>query len=298
MHDHWKVEGLRGEWWLSARLPVNWKLAEEAFMEAYHVLQTHPQFIPRGGSGDKKLKFVTGSSASRAAQRNASGTVDSKAFIEMQIQYMRIVSEGMAGMTHEKDVKIAEGLRDLELPPDPGDAASEWRRQLNDAVVNANKELGIDIPDLNEIDRLGLASEVNYCFPHFFILPNYSSASSYRFRPISANETLFEIWSLTRYAEGVEPPRLTTPEISPPDDPRWPLIPKQDLTNMMSHQVGVQSPGITELRLSQQVEGLIGNYHRVIDLYLTGADWQRIVEGLTKVNGPISVPVQESLMDA
>ncbi len=41
--DAWKVESLRTEWWYACRLPVNWKLAEEAFVEQYHVMETHPQ---------------------------------------------------------------------------------------------------------------------------------------------------------------------------------------------------------------------------------------------------------------
>ena len=52
-HDEWKVGALRTEWWKSCLLPVNWKLATEAFMEGYHVPQTHPQLLPsshsRGG---------------------------------------------------------------------------------------------------------------------------------------------------------------------------------------------------------------------------------------------------------
>ena len=40
--DAWKVESLRTEWWYACRLPVNWKLAEEAFVEQYHVVETHP----------------------------------------------------------------------------------------------------------------------------------------------------------------------------------------------------------------------------------------------------------------
>src|SRR3954447_4608707 len=43
--DAWDVESLRTEWWYACRLPVNWKLAIEAFVEAYHVVQTHPQLV-------------------------------------------------------------------------------------------------------------------------------------------------------------------------------------------------------------------------------------------------------------
>src|ERR1039458_4641785 len=44
--DAWKVESMRAEWWYACRLPVNWKLAQEAFMEQYHVI---------GGRGEAVL---------------------------------------------------------------------------------------------------------------------------------------------------------------------------------------------------------------------------------------------------
>ena len=43
--DAWKAESLWPEWHLSCRMPVNWKLAMEAFMEGYHVRETHPQLF-------------------------------------------------------------------------------------------------------------------------------------------------------------------------------------------------------------------------------------------------------------
>ncbi len=51
IYDAWKVESLRVEWWQSCRLPVNWKLATAAFMEGYHVPQTHPQLLPSAQTG-------------------------------------------------------------------------------------------------------------------------------------------------------------------------------------------------------------------------------------------------------
>ena len=37
------VADMRVDWWKSTILPANWKMAQEAFMEGYHVPQTHPQ---------------------------------------------------------------------------------------------------------------------------------------------------------------------------------------------------------------------------------------------------------------
>ena len=55
-----------------------------------------------------------------------------------------------------------------------------------------------------QLDEQGLNEPMGYCFPHYFVLPMYSSAASYRFRPLGPEETLMEIWSLTRPVEGEE----------------------------------------------------------------------------------------------
>ena len=69
----------------------------------------------------------------------------------------------MAGMIHEVDVRIAEGLRDLELPEDPALAMATSRRTLNDAVVRWWSANGVEIDD--ELDRLGFSAPIEFCFP-------------------------------------------------------------------------------------------------------------------------------------
>ena len=57
--DAWEVESLRTEWWYACRLPVNWKLAEQAFQEQYHVVQSHPQLVIPGmryGAAGRRLR--------------------------------------------------------------------------------------------------------------------------------------------------------------------------------------------------------------------------------------------------
>lgn len=202
------------------------------------------------------------------------------------------MSEGMAGMVHANDVRIAEGLRDMELPADPSEAMSMWHRTLNEEVVRWHRAQGSDIPDLNDLEARGLDEPMAYCFPHYFVLPMYSSASSYRFRPLGPEETMMEIWSLTRFPQGHEPEAPTPPEAWECDDPRWPPIPAQDFSNLPRQQRGLHAKGFEYLRLSEGVEGGISNFERMVDGFLAGLPYESLLPGLQSVNvNPLEQPV-------
>jgi hypothetical protein len=135
---------------------------------------------------------------------------------------------------------------------------------------------------------------MGYCFPHFFVLPMYSSASSYRFRPLGPEETLMEIWSLTRFPEGEEPETPPVPEVWEFDDPRWPPIPAQDFSNLPRQQKGLHAKSFEYMRLAERNEGHISNCQRVIDGFLAGLSYDRLLPALGKVNvNPLEMPVVE-----
>lgn len=273
--DAWKVESLRTEWWYACRLPVNWKLAQEAFMEQYHVIETHPQLA-------NPVRFP----------KSDTGEVDLRALIDAEIRQLRLLSDGMAGMMHATDVRIAEGLRDIELPSDPKLAMQTWRHALGDAVTVWHRAEGHDVPDFNQLDTQGILEPMVYGFPHYFILPMYSSASSYRFRPLGPEETLMEIWSLTRFPEGEERPPPTPPEIWECDDSRWPPIPTQDFSNLPRQQRGLHAKGFEYMRVSEQIEGHIPNWQRLIDGYLAGLPHDKLLPALAHINvNPLDRPV-------
>lgn len=271
IYDAWKVESLRTEWWQSCRLPVNWKLATAAFMEGYHVPQTHPQLLP----------------SSQPATSKPPGLV------QTSLYFMRTLGEGMAGMTHANDIRIAEGLQNIELPSNPAEAMAEWKSTLNDAVVAWHRARGCDMPDLNDLQRRGIVDAIGFCFPHYFLLPQYSSASSYRIRPLGPEETLFEIWSLTRIPPDQITAKPTPPEPMAPDDPRWPPIPAQDFSNLPRQQKGLHSKGFEFMRLSSRIEGLISNFERVIDGFLAGLPSAALVPAIQKTNTTIDVPIAD-----
>jgi nitrite reductase/ring-hydroxylating ferredoxin subunit len=273
--DAWHLESMRAEWWYACRLPVNWKIAEEAFMEQYHVLQSHPQLRIPGRVFPRPGK-----------------PFDRQAWMAGELQYLHTMSDGMAGMVHAKDVAVAEGLRNIELPTEPKEAAAHWQQTLNDAVVAAHRAAGATIPDLNDLAAQGIGDSMYYGFPHFFVLPMYSSASSYRFRPLGPEETLMEIWSLTRYPSGGEPPTPPQPEVWEHNDPRWPPIPAQDFSNLPRQQKGLHARAFEYLRLSEAAEGGISNFERLIDGFLAGLPHESLLKGLSVVNvNPLEQPV-------
>jgi phenylpropionate dioxygenase-like ring-hydroxylating dioxygenase large terminal subunit len=274
--DTWRVESLQTEKWYAARLPVNWKLAIEAFVESYHVVVTHPELNIPG----MRYSLRPGSQ------------FDSRAFIEAEIDYLRVLSDGMDGMVHRNDVRVAEGLRGLELPPDPTLAIATWNRALNDAVMSWHEERGANVPDLNLLDAQGMNETFYQCFPHSFVLPMYSSASSYRFRPLGPEETLMEIWSLARFPAGEVPAPLPPPERWEADDPRWPPIPAQDFSNLPRQQQGLHTQGFEYMRLSERAEGHISNFERTVDGFLAGLPYERLLPALHSVNvAPFDQPI-------
>ena len=280
-HDAFRVDRMRSESWFSTILPVNWKLASEAFMEGYHANQTHPQLLARAvkqgyGGGTDTVGFT-----------------DPDDVVGSSLYFMKVLSEGMGGgMIHEKDIAVAEDLKDMDLPADAMQAIIAWNTRLNDEILRRSQAAGIPMPDLNQLVATGHLSSVNYVFPHYYLLPVYGNAAAYRVRPIGPEQTLFEIWTTTLMPEGArhEPPR--TPTHMDWDDPRWPGVVRQDFANLPRQQAGLRSPGFDYMRLSGEVEGMISNFHRVIDGYLAGRSHAALLPNIQKVSGGIDAPIR------
>jgi nitrite reductase/ring-hydroxylating ferredoxin subunit len=62
--DHWDLAGRYVEAHVEKVLPCNWKVAQEAFMESFHVVTTHPQLLQ--GIGDANSQYDAWGWVSRA----------------------------------------------------------------------------------------------------------------------------------------------------------------------------------------------------------------------------------------
>jgi phenylpropionate dioxygenase-like ring-hydroxylating dioxygenase large terminal subunit len=283
--DARNVADLKVEWWHSAVLPVNWKLAMEAFMEGLHVPATHPQLHALSTPESQQMydEWQPGLPKSSGSARD---------YVDLTVKHLAKLSEGMAGMVHATEVAIAERIQDMDLPDEVGPGAMAFYTRLREEITREGRARGLPVPDLKQAAADHPFWAVEYFFPHYFLLPMFSAMSSYRVRPLTAETCLFEIWSLAFLPDDDrEPP--TAPEPLRHDDPSFPEIPRQDYSNLPLQQLGLHSKGFEFMRLSPEIEGMISNYQRLIDGYIEGRVKDELAHGASVASGGFDAKVAD-----
>ena len=97
------ADKLKMDWWCGTVLPTNWKLAMEAFQEGFHTPQTHPQL------------HAVSVKANDSFGPNAEGIpvnadLDARGTVNMHVNVLAKLSEGMDGMVHKTEVAVLEGM--------------------------------------------------------------------------------------------------------------------------------------------------------------------------------------------
>ncbi len=285
------ADRLKMDWWCATVLPTNWKLAMEAFMESYHVMQTHRQL------------YDLSPNATQQYGRNVDDLpvnegLNGPEMVQTMVNFMANINEGMGGgIVHDTEVAVMEKLRTLEVPE--SDAASATQLFYANAWRDIEQDLtsrGADVFDIAKVAQEVEFNAVEFIFPHFFLLPMIAAMASYRIRPLTPETCLFEIWSLVLRPDDQPHDTPTEPTMLPYNSPDFPEIPRQDYSNLPIQQLGLHN--LDFMRIGKGLnggdsEGLISNYQRLIDGYIAGRD----PETLRKAQNIVNSGFQETILD-
>jgi phenylpropionate dioxygenase-like ring-hydroxylating dioxygenase large terminal subunit len=267
-------------WWKSLPVPANWKVAQEAFFEAYHVPATHPQLEPAsaeviyGGRPEADAdfahrniaydafphghgRFYGGEKTPMAGHvKQAGDPVDTMA------ARLNLLVEGMDAMVLQEDVDIVRSLKGKPIPPGSS-LGAQYVKALYATAASQQRPMPKPTPDI-----LGMWGGEIFIFPNLMILPQAGNAMIYRVRPdgFDPDRCTFEIYSTKTYPAAVKPSRAKVEHVTDIHDPeQLLLIPRQDLGNIPRMQKGLHSRGIRQTWLAAYQEKMILNMHQELD---------------------------------
>jgi phenylpropionate dioxygenase-like ring-hydroxylating dioxygenase large terminal subunit len=254
--ETWPLEDRYVELHVEKTLPCNWKLAAEAFIEAFHILETHPGGLYRAGDANTQYD-VFGKHVSRFVQTRA------------------VQSPHYKGVLSQERVLEAMGGPALGVSLEKGQSARSAYAEHVRRTMSAKLDR-----DLSKVSATELIDSIEYfLFPNMFFFPGIELPMAYRFRPNGEdqNTSVFDLMFLRPkppsgaapapaepYKIGIEDSYTIVPGISQ----RLAGVYDQDTGNMALQQRGVRNSAKRGQTLGNYQEIRIRRLHRTLDLYL------------------------------
>ncbi len=287
--EGFKLGEMRYLWHKRFVLPANWKTAVDAFIEAYHVPGTHPQFLrplltPATPATRTEVPLwppsITESHGRHARTRKP--TPDPEQIdaiteatarsgltpLEQTLVLVEYQLRELRSLNTEWDRRALESCIAMELPEDPMEQHLRYlavRRELAAAD-------GVALPDLTpEQVRAGAYDWL--VFPNTILLVTgiIGSVLGYRALPNGhdPDSCIFDVWSMQLFPPGNEPAAVVE-NLEDWRDGDVGEVLTQDLGNLGEVTLGLHSRSFDGLRLNLRQEMSIRHYHGVADEYLFG----------------------------
>ena len=253
----WNLENCFSVAHVRKRIPCNWKVGVEAFIEAYHTLATHPQIAPYTGDTSTQVDTFEGESFNRmlTPMMVQSGQMDNA--LEQQAIFDAIT--GGVRARPLQGMKLPDGQTGRSF------LAERYRETMTEAT-------GVDHSTVSDADMLDVIQY--FVFPNFFPWGGYTQNLVYQFRPDGkqVDSAILDVYILRRFDPNGERPRSTPLNILS-DDETWasatelggagPIF-DQDMDNMGFVQEGMEIARATTgtVKFSRYHEARIRKFHR------------------------------------
>jgi phenylpropionate dioxygenase-like ring-hydroxylating dioxygenase large terminal subunit len=276
--DPFEIGKMRYRWYVSVKVPCNWKTGLEAFNEAYHVLGTHPQMLPLYGDDVTRSRTFGrhGNFYYPGNDKYPLGAPSPRLGIPVPedlrpriVQYYDMINVSLGCIFSERDV---EATRRLLTEVAAGTPPAEMLAKVLEFQREAAIAAGAGWPNIT-LQQIFEAGTDWHVFPNLIILPYPDGVLAYRALPDANNPDvcIFEVYALQRYAPGAEPP-LQRKYLHGADDWRnfksISLVLQQDFDNMGEVQRGMKSRGFAGARTNPLQESAVSNFHSAICDYV------------------------------
>ena len=255
--ERWPLEKRYKQVHVAKVLRCNWKVAQEAFMESWHVVATHAQLLP--GIGDAISKYD--------AWGNFSRTLTPNGIPSPHLNWQPTEQEMMDALTDrnlDDDVKVAvpEGVTARV-------ALADGRR------AHLVTDLG---PEADLLSDAEMCDSMPYTlFPNFHPWGSYNR-TCYRFRPYGNDPgmSIMECMILSPYEGETPPPGAEVRWVE--TDESWTTVPElgllarvfdQDDANLPYVQKGLRDGALTEVTFAEYQETKIRHFHMVLEQLLS-----------------------------
>ncbi len=248
---------MKVRWWRYAILPANWKIAQEAFMESYHLPQAHPSLNMGATEYNDATTYevLPGGNAHMTAPTLP--LPDGMTPAEYFRRYNQAMHHDFVAYPTDREMFIQAGLQNKKIPDE------NYVEAFFSDLYTYAESAGIPLPPIES----GLFA-FGHIFPNLTLLSQYGSAIMYRSRPLGdgTDRCMYEVWALQIPAAGddCDPPELEGPMAM--ED--WPRILQEDFANVIGQQKGVRSEALDGLIFSETLEPMITNHHQELDRYL------------------------------
>lgn len=241
--------------------PANWKVAQEAFLESYHVSPTHPQAVPVSEYAETQYDIYSDNVSRLATISIAPVSETLKQMSEQEF------ADFGAKSTGREPVKLASGQTYRN-------ALADERRKLVSSIS------GKPVDHLSDCEMLDAVEY--FIFPNFMPWHGYGLQIAYRFRPYEDNhdQSIMEVYYLLP-RDLSEPCPKAPDTIWVSDDQKFADIEAlgrigpifdQDWVNILRVSKGLDSTVKKGLWMANYQEARIRHYHNRIDQFIAMGD--------------------------
>lgn len=252
--ERWPLEKRYKEAHVARVLACNWKVAQEAFMEAYHVVATHPQALP--GIGDANSQYDAWDNFSRAITAN-------------------MTPSPHLGWEPSEQEQL-EGLVTTSLDAEPAFRVPEGMTARQLFAQMSRMQLQATVPSVQDLSDAELSDSFYYTmFPNFHPWGAYNRIV-YRFRPYEndAQRSVMEVIYLAPF-RGRRPDPVSVHWLE--EGESWTNAPElgmltrifdQDTFNLPKVQRGLRAAAHTHVTLGRYQETKIRHFHALLEKYV------------------------------